>query len=300
MEALERKFRARAGTVRVVVVDDGRTLCRHVTDELVQLHLDQPRLRAELDTIARNLGGHARRHLGTLQDNEDVVEHHRVLELERRQPGQHLLEPLAVGLERRERLVRLRQHFVHRVELVARRPDVDRDCRALLGDRDHECAGLLRDAFCRAMTSARLVRRNRRVGHQLHVRVGELRQRRVDDDRPVHLRQLVEELRRKRDVEPDPAGEEKRELVRIADHDQRALARADDVVDALTQLGARRDALERGEQRGIAARVVLGRRAREPEGGGGLSLVHVLQFASSARELRLRAGSERRPHGKRR
>ena len=82
----------------------------------------------------------------------------------------------------------------------------------------------------------------------------------VDDDRAVHLRELVEELRPERRVEPDAAGVEERELVRVADHDQRALVRADDVVDRL------RGAAVPGaifaiaaSSSGFAARIVLGR-----------------------------------------
>ena len=159
-----------------------------------------------------------------MQDDEDVVEHDGVLELERRQAGEHLLEPLTIGLERRERLVRLGEHLRDGVELVARMPDVDRDRGALLRDRDHERAGLLRDALRGAMPRSGLLRRNRRIRHQLHVRVGDLRQLRVDDDRAVHLRDLVEELRRERLVEPHPAGVQKFEMLGVADHDQRALA----------------------------------------------------------------------------
>ena len=44
----------------------------------------------------------------------------------------------------------------------------------------------------------------------------------------------------KRQVEPHPAGEEERELVRVADDDQRAELGADDVVDPRAQGGARR------------------------------------------------------------
>ena len=65
---------------------------------------------------------HPRGHLGALEDDEDVVEHDGVLELERGQARQHLLEPLAVRVERRERLVRLREDVRDGVELVARGP----------------------------------------------------------------------------------------------------------------------------------------------------------------------------------
>jgi len=263
VQSFERELRPRTGSVRVVVVHYGGTLGGHLADQLVQLHPDQPRLGAELDAVALDLLGHPRRHLRALQHDEDIVEHDGVLKLERGQPRQDLVEPLPVGLERRERLIRLREDLGHGIELVTRLRDVHGDRGALLGDGDHERTGLLRDTLGSAVPRARLVRRDRRVGHQLHVRVRDLRQRRRDDDRSVHLRELVEELRREGLVEPHPTGEEKRELTGIADHDQRAFARADHVVDRLAELRPRRDALERVEQQRIAARVVLRRRARE-------------------------------------
>ena len=103
----------------MVVVDDRRLLARHVGHELLEPHADQPALGAELDAVALDLLGHARRQLRALEDDEHVVEHDRVLELERGQPRQHLLEPRAVRVERGQRLVRLREHVGDRVELVA-------------------------------------------------------------------------------------------------------------------------------------------------------------------------------------
>ena len=131
---------------------------------------------AELDAVPLDLLGHARRHLGALQHHDHVVEDDRILELERRQPRQDLLEALAIRLERPDGLVRLCEHRRDRVELVARVPGEDRHGLALLGDRDHERARLLRDALRGPVPRPGLVRRDRRVRHQLDVRVGELRQ----------------------------------------------------------------------------------------------------------------------------
>ena len=225
-----------------------------------------PALAAELDAVARDALRHARGHLRPLEDDEHVVEHDGVLELERGQARQHLLEPLAVRIERAESLVRLREDVRDRVELVARRPDEDRDRLPLLRDGDDERAGLLRHALGRAVAGARLVGRDRRVRHQLDVRPREPLDRLVDDDRAVHLRELVEELRPERRVEPDAAGVEERELVRVADDDEGALVRADHVVDGLAEPGARRDLGDRVEElRVLPARVFLGGNAREAE-----------------------------------
>src|SRR5207248_4144594 len=73
------------------------------------------------------------------------------------------------------------------------------------------------------------------------------------------------ELRPERRVEADPARVEECELVRVADDDERALVRADDVVDGLPERRAGGDLLDRGEERFVATRVVLRGRAREPE-----------------------------------
>ena len=67
-----------------------------------------------------------------MEDDQHVVEHDGVLELERGQAREHLLEPLAVRVERPEGLVRLRQDVCDRVELVPRGADEDRDGLPLL------------------------------------------------------------------------------------------------------------------------------------------------------------------------
>src|SRR4051812_20804911 len=138
----------------VVVPHDRVALLRHVADELLELEPDEPALASELHAVAPDALRHPRGHLGSLERHEDVVEDDRVLELERRQPRQHLLEPLPVGVEGAERLVRLREHVGHRVELVAARPDEDRHGLALLGDRDDERPRLFCDALRGAVAGA--------------------------------------------------------------------------------------------------------------------------------------------------
>ena len=219
----ERRCRLLVGAEDVVVADDRVALARHVSHELLELQPDQPALGAELDAVARDARCHPRDHLCPLEDDEHVVEDDGVLELERGQARQHLLEPLPVGVERRERLVRLGEHVGDRVELVPRGPDEDRDRLPLLRDRDHERAGLFRHALGGAMPRAGLVRRDRRVGHELDVGPREPLDRVVDDDRAVHLCELVQQLGPERRVEPDAAGVEEREEVRVADHDERPL-----------------------------------------------------------------------------
>ena len=93
----------------------------------------------------------------------------------------------------------------------------------------------------------------------------DLRDRGVDDDRAVHLRELVEKLRRERLVELDAAGEHERQLRRLADHDQGAFARADDVVDSLSQRRARSYPRDRAEDVRVDSRIELSGAARKAE-----------------------------------
>ena len=206
---------------------------------LVELHLDQPALGAELDDVALDLDRHPRHELGALEHGEHVVQRRAALELERGQAGRDLVEAAAVLVERRERLVGLGEHDRDVLEDVLDAVDVERDDLAALGDRDHERVGLLGHALGRAVPCARLQREDRRVGRQLDVGVRDLGRVRAEHDRAVHLRQLVEERRRVVELELDPAREQERELVGVADHDQPAGVGVQDVVDPLAQRRSR-------------------------------------------------------------
>jgi hypothetical protein len=79
----------------------------------------------------------------------------------------------------------------------------------------------------------------------------DLRPVRREDDRAIHLRELVEHRGRVVDLQLDPAGIEKGQLLAVPDADERPGARLDDVVDALPDRRARRDHLERPDQPGL-------------------------------------------------
>ena len=70
------------------------------------------------------------------------------------------------------------------------------------------------------MAGAGLQREDRRVRHQLDVGPEDLRRVRGEDDRAVHLRQLVQQRGRVVDVELDAARVEEGQLVAVADADQ--------------------------------------------------------------------------------
>ena len=153
-----------------------------------------------------------------------------------------MVESLTVCLQRRERLVRLGEDVGDRVELVAVLAGEDRHGLSLLRDRDHERLRLPRHTFGRPVPGAGLVRRDRRIRHQLNIGLSNLGDCGVDDDRAVHLRQLVEQLRGEGLVEPNSAGEHERQLRGLPDHDQGAFPGTDDVVDPLSQRRPGRDA----------------------------------------------------------
>ena len=102
---------------------------------LLELHLDQPALGAELDDVALDLDRHAGHQLGALEDGQDVVQRHAALELERGQAGGDLVEARAVLVQRGQRLVGLGQDGGDLLEDVLRAVDVERDDVAALGDR---------------------------------------------------------------------------------------------------------------------------------------------------------------------
>ena len=230
------------------VVADQRGLVGGDADHrLLELHLDQPALGAELDDVALDLDRHPGDQLGALQDREHVVEDAAALELEHGQAGGDLVEALAVLVERRQALVGLGQHRGDVLKDVLGALDVERDDVAALGDRDDQRVGLFGDALGGAVPGPRLRAEDRRVGHQLDVGPGDLGRFVVEHDRAVHLRHLVEHRRRVVDVELDPAREQEGDVVEVADDDQAAGPRVDDVVDPLAQGTAWRNHVEGSE-----------------------------------------------------
>ena len=223
----------------------------HADHRLLELHLDQPALGPELHDVALDLNRHARHELGALEHGEHVVQRHASLELECGEAGGHLIEAAAVLVERGQRLVRLGQHDRDVLEDVLGAVEVERHHAAAGGDGDHERVGLLGHALRGAVPGARLERQDRGVRHELDVRPEDLGAVRGEDDRPVHLRQLVEQLGRVVHVDLDAAGEQEAELLRLAQADESACPGGHDVVETLPDGSARSDHLERPDQPGL-------------------------------------------------
>ena len=184
---------------------------------LLELHLDQPALGAELDDVALDLDRHARDELGALEHGEHVVQRHAALELERGQAGGDLVEAAAVLVERRERLVGLGEHGRDVLEDVLRAVEVERDdargaarwrsrARRSAWRRARRCGGGCRSRARGSSGPASAGRSPTRSSCRSR-----------QHDRAVHLRELVEQRGRVVDVELDAAREAGSELVRLAD-----------------------------------------------------------------------------------
>ena len=242
---------ALVAVVQQVVVHERGLVGGHADHRLLELHLDEAALGAELHDVALDLHRHARDELGALEHREHVVQGHAPLELERREARRYLLEAAAVLLEGGKRLVGLGEHHRNVLEDVLRAVEVEADGAPALGDGDHERVGLLRDALRRPVPGAGLQRQDRRIRHQLGVGPEDLGAVRAEDDRAVHLGELVEQRRGVIDVELDPAREQKAQLLRLADADQGARLGLNDVVQALSDRRARGDHLQCPDQPGF-------------------------------------------------
>ena len=142
--------------LREVVVHQRRLVAGHTDHRLLELHLDQPALGAELDDVALDLDRHPGHQLSALEHGQDVVKRDPALELERGEAGGDLVEPGAVLVEGRERLVGLGQDRGDVLEDVLRAVEVERDDVAPLGDGDDERVGLLGHALGGAVAGAGL------------------------------------------------------------------------------------------------------------------------------------------------
>jgi hypothetical protein len=142
-DLLQRQRERLVGVAGQEVAHERGLLGRGADHRLLQLHLDQASLRAELDDVALDLHGHARDQLRALQHREDVMKGRAALELQRRQARGDLIQAGAELVQRRQRLVGLGQHHRNVLEDVLAAVHIDRDDLAALGDRYDQRVRLL-------------------------------------------------------------------------------------------------------------------------------------------------------------
>ena len=276
-----------AGRLEVVLRHQAAVLL-DAADELLELQHHEAAVGTELDDVALDLLGDAPHHLGALQHGGDVAHGDEVFDLERGQRAAHRIEPGLVAAEDLQRLVGAREHPRDRLERVLLAASVDRDQRHVLRHGDHRDVELAADALGGAVPGAGLRRGHVGIGHEVHVGAGHPRRVGRQDDGAVHLGQLREPLGRELGVEQEPARAHREHLGPVAHDDQRAHARLQDAVEALTQRRPRRHQPQ-GDHHGFRSR----------EGGhGGLSLCGAGEWpkdtAGLRRELVRVGGSTRR------
>ena len=98
------------------------------------------------------------------------------------------------------------------------------------------------------MPGAGLRRLDAGVGHQLGVGAQDAVDVAVEDDRAVHLGQLAQPGGRELDVEREAAAADRLDDLVVAEHDEGAGAAAQDALQAVAQVGARRDGGQGGAQ----------------------------------------------------
>ncbi len=210
-------------------------------ERLLELHLDQPALAPELPDVGRDLIGDPDRVLEGADSADDLPQRHCPIVLVHGEAPRLLPEPPGELLERRDGRVGLREGD----------PDVLEDVRPVdalvqahhpppLGDRDDEAPRLLRGSVGCYVAHPRLVGLQARVGAELDVGVVDNGHVGGDQDRAVHLRQLVEAHRR--ELEPDlhPPGDDSKAFEPLwVGHDyERAVVRPHHVLYGLPEIRA--------------------------------------------------------------
>ena len=207
----------------------------------------------------RELLGDAAHHLGALEHGHDVADGDEIFHLEGRQRCRHVVEPVAVPLERLEGLVRPAEQDGDGLERMLLVADVDRDHLLVLGDRDDDDVDGAGHPLGGAVTGAGLGRRHVRIGDEVDVGPGDAGGIGGEDDGPVHLGQLRQALRAEGGVEEKAAGADVEHVGSVADHHERAHLRLQDPVEAFPQRSARRHERERRQHLGRVLRRHCGR-----------------------------------------
>ena len=221
-----------------VVADHEQVLGLHVSHELLALHLHGAALAAKLHDAAVYLVGGGHEGLEVVEDRRDVGERDVVVELERGETKQRVVECLARGLQRRDELRGARHELGHATKLVRAAAHVEVHDLAALGDGYDEGLREQAHARSRAVAHARLARGKARVWVEVEVGAQDLREVTVHNDGAVHLGELEQAVRRERDVEWEAVVAGREHGVGVAHADEGAEVAGDDHVEGTAHGGA--------------------------------------------------------------
>ncbi len=230
--------RVRASTAdRQVVPDHQRPVGVDAGHQLVELQRQQPAVGAEFDDVPGDLVGDAADHLQALDHRDGVADGHQILDLQGGEGAGDLVQAELVPLEGGQGLVGAGQDRRGVVQDVPLTVDVEADDPHRLADRDDRVAGLPGDPLGGAVPGAGLLRRDRRVGHQVHGGAHDAGAVAGEDDGAVHLAQLPDPGRGELHVQREAAGAELLHDAVVAEHDERARTPAQDAFETVAQGG---------------------------------------------------------------
>ena len=220
------------GRVTCVVANHQVVLGIHAgAGELLELHLHELALVAQLDNAILKLSLCLLHDLETRENAGDVGERNVVVELKGRQAQQGAVERLTGGLERGDELVDRAHDGGDGLDLVALAVNVHVDDGTTGRDRDHDGIGEHRHASGSAVTHARLTRGERGIGIEVEVGAQDLGEVAIDDDGAVHLGKLEQAVRGKRNVEREAVVTSSEHVFGVADADKGAQVTSNDHVE---------------------------------------------------------------------
>lgn len=234
-ERLVDRAGALGGRLGHVVPYDEFTLGFDAGDQLVELKREKAPVGAELHHVLGDLGGDPAHHLQPLGHRRDIADRDQVLDLEGRQRARDLVEAELVALQGRQGLVGAGEDRGGVFEDTALAVHVEGDQAHRLGDRDDREVDLLAHPVCGAVPGACLLRRDGRVGHQLHARPQDLGDVLVDHDAAVELAQLAQPCRGELDVQHEAAGTHRLDGLVGPEHDESSGVAAEDPLEPVAQ-----------------------------------------------------------------
>ena len=199
--------------------------------ELLELHLHELALVAQLDDTILKLGLCLLHDLETREDAGDVGERDVVVELKGRQAQQGAIERLTGSLERGDELVDRAHDGGDGLDLVALAVDVHVDDGTTSRNRDHDGVGEHRHASGSTVTHARLTRGERGIGIEMEVGAQDLGEVAIDNDGAVHLGKLEQAVRGKRNVEREAVVTGSEHVFGVADADKSTQVTGNDHVE---------------------------------------------------------------------